>query len=270
MPPSPLSPSPSPQEVPVAEAHTLLTSFNEFLIVSTHTILYYRRIYPEHTFLSSNAYNLPVHQSRHPKVCDWVRDAADAVSAQLAAGAAERVAVVIHAPPPSGKPSDGGGAVLERWVFDVSHFPAWPGGVEAMRAFEEWWRLECEGEDDSSGGEGAESEYGAEEDEEDEKTEDGADGRRSRGNKMDDGGGGGSGDDEDEDDDDEDDEDNEGVVNWADVDEQLRAMVKRLAHTGEKLSPLPSGCTFTVAIELRDDGEPPIGVGHVSSRLDST
>lgn len=49
-------------------------------------------------------------------------------------------------------------------------------------------------------------------------------------------------------------------VSRSDVEEQLRATIRKLAYAGEKLSPLPEGCTFTVAVELRDKVDPPIGV----------
>jgi mitotic spindle assembly checkpoint protein MAD2B len=49
-------------------------------------------------------------------------------------------------------------------------------------------------------------------------------------------------------------------VSRSDVEEQLRATIRKLAYTGEKLSPLPEGCTFTIAVELRDKANPPISV----------
>lgn len=44
-----------------------------------------------------------------------------------------------------------------------------------------------------------------------------------------------------------------------DVDEQLRATVRRLQYGCDTLRPLPEDCTYTVAVELRDEKEPPIG-----------
>lgn len=240
MPPPPLpagpeQPLPSRQtiEVPIAEARSLLSSFTSFLTVSIHTILYYRNIYPKQTFLSAKAFNLPVHQSRHPKVCSWINDAVDAVMAQIARGGVERVAVVVHSPPESSllkvSPTRhlAPGSVLERWMFDVSHFPSWPGGIEALKNFR---------------GPGGELQQEDEEPVEDEN---------------------GSG------------EDNptvdalvEGLavqsdpsaaIHWADVSEQLRGAVRRLAYAGEKMDTLPDGCTFTVAVELRDEAQAPIG-----------
>lgn len=45
-----------------------------------------------------------------------------------------------------------------------------------------------------------------------------------------------------------------------DIEEQLRATVRKLAYCGSKLGPLPEGCTFTVVVELKDKADPPIGV----------
>lgn len=50
-------------------------------------------------------------------------------------------------------------------------------------------------------------------------------------------------------------------ISLVDVEEQLRAGARKLAYCGSKLSSLPEGCTYTVAVELRDSADPPIGVG---------
>ncbi|OAA48428.1 REV7-like protein [Metarhizium rileyi] len=102
--------------LPLSQASALLSSFTNFLIVALHSILYHRRLYPETTFLTARAYNLPVHQSRHPGVCAWIRDAVAAVAAQVRSGSARQVALVIHAPASFD--------VLERWIFDLHSFPA--------------------------------------------------------------------------------------------------------------------------------------------------
>jgi len=44
-----------------------------------------------------------------------------------------------------------------------------------------------------------------------------------------------------------------------DVEEQLRAAIRKLAYCGSKLSPLPENCTYTVVVELKDKVDPPIG-----------
>lgn len=51
-----------------------------------------------------------------------------------------------------------------------------------------------------------------------------------------------------------------GNVKWPDVDEQLRGALRRMTYAAEGMSRLPTGCTFTVAVELRDEGVAPIGV----------
>ncbi|RYP18708.1 hypothetical protein DL767_009782 [Monosporascus sp. MG133] len=51
----------------------------------------------------------------------------------------------------------------------------------------------------------------------------------------------------------------ESKVNWSNVHEELRASIRRLAHASEKMASLPEGCTFTIAVELREEGEVPIG-----------
>lgn len=216
-------------EVSITDARTLFNSFSNFLIVSIHTILYYRSIYPKQTFLSSKAFNLPVHQSRHPKVCSWINDAVDAVMTQAAKGGVERVAVVIHAPLQPTSPMDSPdqqpapGSVLERWMFDVSQFPAWPGGIEAMRNF----RGEERGVDKLQKGQaGADEGVGSGDD-------NAANAALEVGRA--------------------------GLVNWTDVDEQMRGAVRRLAYAGEAMEALPPGSTFTVAVELRDEAQAPIG-----------
>lgn len=243
MPPPPL-PGPAEQplalqttEVPIAEARTLLNAFTSFLTVSIHTVLYYRNIYPKQTFLSAKAFNLPVHQSRHPKVCSWINDAVEAVMAQITKGTVERVAVVIHPPPnsppiklsPTQKLSPG--SVLERWIFDVSHFPSWPGGIDALRNFR--------------GGEGGEGGDLPRDEEEPGEDENGSGEENLAGGATAEGGAA--------------ENDPGAAINWTDVDEQLRGAVRRLAYAGEKMDTLPEGCAFTVAVELRDDASAPIG-----------
>ena len=48
-------------------------------------------------------------------------------------------------------------------------------------------------------------------------------------------------------------------VPQVDVDEQLRATIRMLDYACSRLSPLPDNCSYTVALELRDKAEPPIG-----------
>lgn len=106
------------------QAAALLSSFTNFLTVAVHSILYYRKLYPEATFLTARAYNLPVHQSRHPGVCSWIRDAVAAVGVQIRSGSARQVALVIHAADSFD--------VVERWIFDLQSFPATWGDRETF------------------------------------------------------------------------------------------------------------------------------------------
>ncbi|KAI0460130.1 HORMA domain-containing protein [Xylaria acuta] len=203
-------PPPAPgSSVTIPQATRLLTTFTHFLTVCIHNILYYRGLYPATTFLTSRAYNLPVHQSRHPTVCAWIRDAVDATRAQIAQGTVERLAVVVY---------DGNGAVMERWMFDVARFPVWKGVPKDGKGKEKEWDREDDDGDDAGGDAAAVARDG-----------------------------GVPGDEE------------QSKVNWANIDEQLRAAVRRLAYVSEKMAPLPEGCTFTVAVELRDEAEAPIG-----------
>ncbi|KAK6196773.1 hypothetical protein LQW54_011179 [Pestalotiopsis sp. IQ-011] len=199
----------------LTQSSHLLLSFTHFLTVAIHNVLFYRSLYPPTTFLTTRAYNLAVHQSRHPAVCNWIRDAVDAVRAQLVLGSVSRVAIVIHAPD---------ARVLERWMIDVAQFPAFkeyrePRGNrrdeddDGVGAPE---RISVPGEDREAGGADV-GEAGA-----------AAQQREAR-------------------------------VNWTDVDEAFRGAVRRMALAGEKMAALPEGCSFTVAVELRDESEAPIG-----------
>jgi mitotic spindle assembly checkpoint protein MAD2B len=55
-------------------------------------------------------------------------------------------------------------------------------------------------------------------------------------------------------------------ANLVDVEEQLRATVRKLASCGSKLSPLPEGCSYTVTVELKDKADPPIGVSSTTTQ----
>lgn len=48
-------------------------------------------------------------------------------------------------------------------------------------------------------------------------------------------------------------------ISIVDVEEQLRATVRKLAYCGSKLGLLPEDCTYTMAVELKQDADPPIG-----------
>ena len=112
--------------------------------------------------------------------------------------------------------------VLERWVFDVDRLPEW-GGLTSASA---------NGNSNGAGGGGhgrsemvLENESAAvDEADEDQQLHD------------------------------------QQQVNWTDVNESLRGALRRLAYAAEKMPDLPAGCTFTLAVELREEAPAPIGV----------
>jgi mitotic spindle assembly checkpoint protein MAD2B len=254
--PPPQADTPNPEEdsLPLDHSHILLTSFNSFLTVAIHNILYYRNIYPPSTFLSTKAYNLPVHQNRHPKVCAWIRDAVDAVAVQLSTGHVSRIAIVIHSPleatlpPPSPSsqppqsqsttsftptpsqpqqppppPPPPPGSVLERWLISTTHFPRWPTPTSNS------------GTNQPSKSQAAFSRILARDSRSEEARE-----RHLAPDPL------------------------NPSLSWPDLDEQLRGALRRMASTAEGMGALPvAGCGFTVAVELGEAGRAPLGVSFV-------
>lgn len=278
------------------EAARLYGTLQHFFEVAVHAILYYRRLYPARAFAAATAFDVPVHQSRHPAVCAWVRAAVEQVMVQIAGGdvqpgASDRpgskdgglppdsvkaVAVVVHAPYEASATSGQAhnlppGAVLERWVFDVRHLPrGWPGGVEALRR--------AQMDSDKRGRQGEERERERRErrrrrrspDKVADGTEEGQDGQNGgRYNYYDEEEELANAESEAELDEsasasDGDDNDNlertQGgsaeAMNWKDLNDQLRGVLQRLAQAGQQVAALPDGCTFTMAIELGDGDKP--------------
>ncbi|KAF1989366.1 DNA-binding protein [Aulographum hederae CBS 113979] len=217
--------SPDPPNPPTL-SH-LLSSFSSFLTVSIHSILYLRDLYPSTTFLTAKAYNYPVHQSRHPKVCEWVTDAVAAVEEQLLKGLTtaveigkerdtgrntrvERVVLVIFGPVPveSASQTDYGMSFgdsfadsepeyqikpLERYIFDTSRFPIIPSRQQHTP-----FNDPAESTDQPS---------------------------------------------------------ERQVI---DLEEQFRAILSSLDQRTSRLSPLPKDSTFTIAIELADEASAPL------------
>jgi mitotic spindle assembly checkpoint protein MAD2B len=181
----------------------LITSFMDFLTVSIHIILYERQIYPQTSFLSARRYNLPVRQSRHPKVCRWINDAVTAVEQELLKGSVDRIVVMIF---------DQKNIPHERYVFDVSQFPPIPDSALDMPVNQK------AGKDDNEGN------GGEDEDETDEAAQ----------------------------------EEDGTFLPLVDMQEQFRATLKKLSGCSAKLRTLPAGCTFTVAIELKEEGTAPV------------
>ncbi|KAK6331726.1 hypothetical protein TWF718_002269 [Orbilia javanica] len=99
---------------PIDTYANLITSFTDLLLVSVHTILYEREIYPPELFIAARKYNHPVRQARHPLVCQWIQEAIDACAEELMKCTVNLISVNIISS--TNKP-------LERFVFDVSRFP---------------------------------------------------------------------------------------------------------------------------------------------------
>jgi mitotic spindle assembly checkpoint protein MAD2B len=94
---------------------SLAVAFTSFLRVATHQILFLRSIYPRVTFLPVRAYNYPIRQSRHPKVCEYINDVAVAVEKEILKGTVTAVTLIIFSIQ-TNRP-------MERYVFDLSGFP---------------------------------------------------------------------------------------------------------------------------------------------------
>jgi len=99
-----------------------LSAFTSFLTAYTHTLLYLRALYPATSFVQSRFHNTSVYQSRHPLVCDWIRDAVAAVREDLLEGTVSRIGIVIFSYG-DGETGSGEVKIMERYMFDVSQFP---------------------------------------------------------------------------------------------------------------------------------------------------
>ncbi|CAK42571.1 uncharacterized protein An15g06190 [Aspergillus niger] len=108
------APVTAPRSMPNNQS-ALAASFTNFLTVSIHQILFLRSVYPRATFLPVRAYNYPVRQSRHPKVCDYINDASIAVGTEILKGTITAVSIIIS--------SLRTNQPLERYAFDLSGFP---------------------------------------------------------------------------------------------------------------------------------------------------
>ncbi|KAJ5371103.1 uncharacterized protein N7496_007195 [Penicillium cataractarum] len=119
------APVPATKSLPTNQS-ALAASFTNFLTVSVHQILFLRSVYPRATFLPVRAYNYPVRQSRHPKVCDYINDASIAVGTEILKGTITAVSIIIS--------SLRTNQPLERYAFDLSGFPRAPSGEAQFRA----------------------------------------------------------------------------------------------------------------------------------------
>ncbi|KAH8731020.1 DNA-binding protein [Phaeosphaeriaceae sp. PMI808] len=100
-----------------------LSAFTSFLTAYTHTLLYLRSLYPQTSFVNSRFHNTSVYQSRHPLVCEWIRDAVSAVHEELLQGSVSRIAVVVFNYGNTKASKTGSAQIMERYMFDVGTFP---------------------------------------------------------------------------------------------------------------------------------------------------
>ncbi|KAL1919328.1 uncharacterized protein VTP21DRAFT_2021 [Calcarisporiella thermophila] len=86
----------------------------EFLEIAIHQIVYVRQIYPHELFKKCRKYNIPLQQSRHPGLNEWITNAVLACKSNLEKGLVERVNVIIlNEQNP-----------VERFVFEVENIVA--------------------------------------------------------------------------------------------------------------------------------------------------
>jgi mitotic spindle assembly checkpoint protein MAD2B len=84
----------------------LIHAFSSLLTAAIHTILHERGLYPPETFIATRFHNYPVYQNRHPLVCQWITDAVSAVQEQMFKGSVKRVVVLIFGPEAWGELED--------------------------------------------------------------------------------------------------------------------------------------------------------------------
>lgn len=99
----------------ISTHRALISTLTSFLTVTTHQILYLRHIYPPASFLTTRAYNYPVHQNRHPAVNTWTNDAIASIANELSKNTVSLISLCIHELDTN--------AVLERWTFDMHTLP---------------------------------------------------------------------------------------------------------------------------------------------------
>jgi len=101
----------------VSEPHTFITliaHFLDFLVVTIHTILYQRGVYPKEAFSPCRRYNYPLRWCRVPEVNDWIAKTINAIEIEMKKGNVESISLVI---------TSIFGDPLERFVIDMSKFP---------------------------------------------------------------------------------------------------------------------------------------------------
>lgn len=93
----------------------LLESFQQFLVVVIHNILYCRGVYPAESFERVRIYDIVVYESRHYRVRDWIEQLSDSCIKQISEGNVKKISIVIL--------RDRDRAPLERFVLDLRTFP---------------------------------------------------------------------------------------------------------------------------------------------------
>eukprot|EP00899_Mesostigma_viride_P005813 jgi/Mesvir1/15232/Mv06458-RA.1 len=86
----------------------------DFLEVAVLQILYVRGLYPRELFQRRKKYGVPVQQSRHPLLSEYVRDATAHLRDPLEKGLVQKVAVLLY------KEEAVGRVPVERFVFYLS------------------------------------------------------------------------------------------------------------------------------------------------------
>lgn len=239
-----------------------LDAFTNFLTAYIHTLLYLRSLYPRTSFVHSRFHNTSAYQSRHPLVCDWIRDAIDAVKTELLDGTVSRIGIVIfhygrgsEAGQNRGRGSGESGRtgdvqIMERFMIDVSAFPAVD--KDDRNAVMEWGSRpssQASSRPGSSGFGESDDVSGEDENQEERWHEQGAKGpsaagtptRRNRSRK-------GS-------------EPAFDIGVDTNLAEQMRAALISLTTRCAQLKPLPDKCSFNICMELKDeaDVDPPMG-----------
>ena len=90
--------------------HAVLDTFTDFSIVAMHQILHERKIYLPRTFTAAKIYRLPVQQSRHPGLCEYINEVTTAVHRAILSGTVKRISIVIFVQ----------NLPREEFVFDIS------------------------------------------------------------------------------------------------------------------------------------------------------
>lgn len=94
--------------------HHLVKQYADFLVVSLHTICYYRNLYDRAYFQRARVYGCPVQRCKHPVLSAYINDVVASVAEELRKCVVERILVVILSAQE---------VALERFVFDVSLLP---------------------------------------------------------------------------------------------------------------------------------------------------